>query len=137
MTRDETAQVLAVLTAQRWSYERSIDNPAALLAGWQMALEDLALPDVESAVRTWLRTQKRFPAAAELRELVVPTGATTVLASKLYGRYGQLRRRFQLGTLDAAGSAELTHLEHRLGIANLGTRSSQPMRPVPALRAVS
>lgn len=118
MTQDQTSGILAILTAQQWSFEREIRDPGALLAGWHMALQDLELHQVETAVGEWIRTQKRFPAAAEIRTLAAPL-VTQQLDSALYGRYAVLRRQLQRGELDASGERELSRIEHRLGIAHL------------------
>lgn len=121
MTREQTSGILAILTAQQWSFERDIQDPGALLAGFHMALKDLEIAQVESAIEQWIQTQRRFPAAAEIRVLAAPL-AKQQLDSALYGRYADLRRRLQRGELDAAAERELAQVEHRLGIAHLSTR---------------
>ena len=128
MTEQEVARIVAVLQAT-WP-NHPIPNIDAMLTAWAIGLRGVGYELAMAAVEEWIQTGRFFPSPGEIRSLV--PSAKPQLDSRLYSRYGQLRRAYQMDTLTAEQERELAGIEHRLGIAKHGTR-----RGVPQLQAVS
>lgn len=120
MTNTQAAQIVSILIAT-WP-NHPVPDPHALVKSWELALRDVEMQAAEQALQQYLETGKFFPAPAEIRAIVRSTQPT--LDSGHYGRYAQLRRQYQTGTLNDQEERELGQIEHRLGIAHLGVRTS-------------
>ncbi len=122
MTKQEIGKLLAVL---RVSFPPRADvDPDALVAAFEIGLRGISYQAATIAVEEWIQSGRFFPAPSELRALV--PSATPQLDARLYGRYGHLRRAYQLGTITTDQERELAEIEHRLGIAKHGSRRGTP-----------
>lgn len=78
----------------------------AVVAAWQMVLDDVSAEDANAALLRWFKTQKWAPDPSELRMLALDLdGARTQ-------RITELRRWLDAGTISPEARRELTDLEN-------------------------
>lgn len=95
MTRDETGQLLTILRATYHNVR--LDNAAATVDAWFMALSDAPFPVMRQAAQAWIATQQWFPTPAELRMLAIDQAGLLPPAADAWGLVMGHIRRHPLG----------------------------------------
>ena len=71
MTRNEIIDLLDILSASYPYAAKSIANPKALIAAWEMTLGEFSAEAVYKAARLHLETNKYFPSPSDVRDKIV------------------------------------------------------------------
>lgn len=71
MTRNEIIDLLDILSASYPYAAKSIANPKALIAAWEMTLGEFSAEAVYKAARLHLETNKYFPSPSDIRDKIV------------------------------------------------------------------
>lgn len=71
MTRNEIIDLLDILSASYPYAAKSIANPKALIAAWEMTLGEFSAETVYKAARLHLETNKYFPSPSDIRDNIV------------------------------------------------------------------
>lgn len=70
MNRNETAKIVFLLSASLQNRNATVGDTDAMVSGWHLVLADCPYDAALAAAREWLRTERWFPAPADIDGLV-------------------------------------------------------------------